>query len=252
MKNRKILVITAFNKPWHNGWYMKAGFEKNGIEVIPFDSYSRSDTPDGVVTRTKEYNPDFVLFTKDEIPLETVLALKEHTKVIQWYPDPVIPEWLPPYVRAADIFFTMSEGLVDTFKEYNPHVFWLTQAFESSFFSFENVTSTDRALYGAEVSFVGNLGSKPQYLVRRSYLQRIIQEGLELRWWGDRIPRKFSTMPLILGKLSSTFTQIHERPYVHSRRLRGFLYVCAYRRDRGSIGTGERNRNVPFRRRYDR
>ncbi len=84
--------------------------------------------------KVQSIKPDFILITKDEIDIEVLSECKKYTKLIQWYPDPVIPEWLIPYVKTVDLFFTMSEGLVEKFKKYNSNTFWLTQAFEPDFF----------------------------------------------------------------------------------------------------------------------
>ncbi len=110
-----------------------------------------------------------------------------------------------PYVKASDVFLTMSEGLITEFKKYNPHVFWLTQAFEHSCFETGPITKEDIAYYSSDIAFVGNLGSKDQYLSRRGYLDNVLNSGLNLKWWGPRIPRKFSTIPLMLGKLGKAY-----------------------------------------------
>jgi len=200
-----ILLITGFKKPWNSGWYYKAGFEKNGYKVTTFDPALISNPIDTILNLTKELKPNFILYTKAELPAEIFLELKRFTKIIQWYPDPIIPEWLYPYVQASDIFFTMSEGLLDKFKKLNPNIFWLTQAFEPSFFQIGSIEPEDVKTFSADVSFVGNLGSKPQYLPRKKYLERVINEGFHLKWWGPKIPRKLSTIPLIFGKLGSTY-----------------------------------------------
>jgi spore maturation protein CgeB len=99
----------------------------------------------------------------------------------------------------------MSEGLVDEFKKYNPNVFWLTQAFEPSFFKTDRITEKDKKIYASDVTFVGNLGSKVQYLDRRTYLGRLLHEGINFKWWGPRLPRKLSTISLVLGKLGRSY-----------------------------------------------
>jgi len=201
----RILLITALSKPWNNGWYYKRGFEKNGYEVFTFDPLQASDPIRRVFEITSEFKPHFILHTKDELGAEVFQDLRAYTKVIQWYPDPVIPEWLPDYVRACDIFFTMSEGLVDELKRYNINTFWLTQAFEPSFFEIKEITWRDKELYSAQVTFVGNLGSKSQYLPRRKALKRVLREGFELKWWGPPLPRKLATIPLIIGGLGRAY-----------------------------------------------
>jgi len=204
MRN-KVLLVTEFANPWNNGWFYKKGFEHNGCEVITFDPMAVSDPEQRLREIIEKENPDFLLHTKDELPAESFDALRKHINVVMWYPDPVIPEWLPPYVTSADIFLTMSEGLIPEFKKYNPNVFWLTQAFEPSAFEISGITESDKQRYAADVAFVGNLGSKTQYLERRGALESVMKAGFRLTWWGPRIPRKFSTLPLIFGRLGRAY-----------------------------------------------
>ncbi|MEN2986543.1 MAG: glycosyltransferase [Thermodesulfovibrionaceae bacterium] len=201
----KVLLVTNFDKPWNNGWYYRAGFEKNGHLVIFLNPDKKSNFRDKLLEKVKNFKPDFILITKDEIDIESITECKKYTKVIQWYPDPVIPGWLIPYVRVVDVFFTMSEGLVEEFKKYNPYTFWLTQAFEPDFFKIKKITKEDIKKYSSDIAFIGNLGSKPQYLPRREALTRVLKEGLQLKWWGPPIPRKIKTIPLILGRLGKAY-----------------------------------------------
>lgn len=205
MLNRKVLLVTSFKNPWNNGWYYRVGFEKNGYKVIPFDPTSFTDPKEAAYKMTKDLKPDFILHTKDELPAEVFQDLRRFTKVIQWYPDPVIQDWLKPFVMASDIFFTMAEGLVDEFRAINSNSFWLTQAFEPSFFEIKEITLKDKKAFSADITFVGNLGSKPQYIPRRKYLERIVEEGFDFKWWGPKIPVKFSTLPLIISKLGRSY-----------------------------------------------
>ncbi|MFZ3137734.1 MAG: glycosyltransferase [Thermodesulfovibrionales bacterium] len=205
MRQYTILLITALMKPWNNGWYYKAGFESNGHRVLCFDPSSTKDAFKKVFEFTKSSKPDFILHTKDELPAEIFQELRNLTRVIQWYPDLTIHPWLPPYVRAADVFITMAEGLVKEFQKDNPNVFWLTQAFEPSFFRIREITSGDRKTFSSEVTFAGTLGSKPYYLLRRRHLTRVMDEGFQLKWWGPRMPRKFSTISLLVGRLGKAY-----------------------------------------------
>jgi|Deesub1362A_J573_1020465.scaffolds.fasta_scaffold00173_24 hypothetical protein len=205
MSRYRILLICALSRPWNDGWCYKAGFEKNGHAVLALDPSQVSEPVKRVFEVTSEFRPHLILHTKDELRAEVFQDLRDYTKVVQWYPDPVVPEWLPDYVEACDTFFTMAEGLVERLRMYNPNVFWLTQAFEPSLYEIKGITERDRRLYSSQVTFAGNLGSKPQYLPRRRILQRILEEGIELKWWGPPIPRKISTLPLILGRLGRAY-----------------------------------------------
>lgn len=201
----RVLLITSLSKPWDNGWYYKKGFEKNGAEVTCYDPLASKDPVREAFRLTSEFKPDIILHTKNELPAEVFQSLRQHAKVIHWYPDPVIPDWLPAYVSASDVFFTMTEGLVEEFRKYNPLTYWLSQAFEPSFFETEEITSQYLKIFGADVAFVGNLGSKSQYLYRRRSLERVIKEGYEFKWWGPKIPKKLSTIAMVMGRLGRTY-----------------------------------------------
>lgn len=209
MRNYKLLLITALSKPWNNGWYYKTGFEKNGHSVIPFDPKTEKDSKHKVFEIVKEIRPDFILHTKDELPAEVFGELMKFTKVVQWYPDPVIPDWLPPYVKACHIFLTMSEGLVDEFKKINPLTFWLSQAFEPSFFKIKEVSLEDIKTFSADVTFVGNIGSKPQYRRRIISLNSVAKmagkDGLRFKWWGPPVSISPSTIFLIYGSIGRAY-----------------------------------------------
>ncbi len=205
MKQYKIFLIAHFNKPWTSAWAYKAGFEKNGHFVMTFDPFLTQDPLKNAITLIKEFRPDFILYTKYEFPPEAIEQLKRFAKVVQWYPDVAITDEILPYVKLNDIFFTMSEGLVEIYKQYNPNVFWLTQAFEPSLFQIKSLTPYDIKKFSSDITFTGNLSSQSFYLRRRSYLQRVVKENFKLKWWGTRLPRKFSTLPLIMGKLGRSY-----------------------------------------------
>ena len=204
MKQYKVLLAAAF-QPWDDGTYYKAGLEKSGHNVFPFDTEGM-DYPEREIEKfLKSHTIDFILYTKEELTAEAVLKLKKYTKVVQWYPDIAVPDWLLPRVKAADIFFTMSEGLVEVYRQYNPKVFWLSQAYDPSFFRVDNITDKDKNKFTADVTFVGTLGTKPFYLRKREFLKRVVEEGFQLKWWGPRLPRKIATLPLIFGALGRSY-----------------------------------------------
>jgi spore maturation protein CgeB len=200
-----VLLITSFSNPWDNGWYYQKGFEKNGHTVFPFNAASFSNPVETIRQMVKELKPDFIVHTKNELPAEVFYELMRSIRVIQWHPDPIIQDWLPSFVKAADVFFTMSEGLLEEFRKINANSFWLTQAFEPSFFEIKEIAQRDSKLFSADIAFVGNLGSMTQYLNRRRSLNLVIDSGFDFKWWGPRIPRKISTLPLILGKLGRSY-----------------------------------------------
>ena len=205
MKQYRVLLIAALGSPWNDGWFYKTGFEKNGHTVITYDPKGRADARAEVLSLVRDFRPDIALHTKDELPAADFQTLRQEVRVVQWYPDPVIPDWLPEYVRASDIFFTMSEGLVDDFRQMNSSSFWLSQAFEPSAFAVRALSDEDRREFSSDVTFVGNLGSKPQYARRRTYLDRVLREGMALKWWGPKLPWKLSNLLLWYGRVGRAY-----------------------------------------------
>jgi spore maturation protein CgeB len=204
----KILIASDFQKPWNPAFYIKRGFEKNKITVHTFDPSAQENSYDALMEAVKLSAPQMLLYIKDYgLKPEWLQEIKKKGIIlVQWYIDPVIPDWLPPFAKVSDVFFTMSEGLVDDFKRLGvKNVFWLSQAFEPDFFNIKEITKEDIETYSPDIAFVGNLGSKEQYLSRRDSLTKVIDAGFKLKWWGPKIPRKLSTIPVILGKLGRAY-----------------------------------------------
>lgn len=206
-KIRRILIADNFSNPWNLGFQVQRGFQQNNIEVRIFDPETTKDPHAELLAEMDSFKPSLLLLIKDrDLPAEWLKEARDKgIATVQWYPDIEMPEWLITYVRNTDVFFTMAEGLVDEFKKNNPRAFWLTQAFEPSFFEINEITPEDINNFSADVAFVGTLGSKEYYLKRRRYLSRVIDEGFNFRWWGPRLPRKLSTIPLMFGGLGRAY-----------------------------------------------
>ena len=209
MKNkiRRILITDNFSNPWNLGFYIQRGLQQNDVEVRIFDPRTAKNPHAELMAEMDSFSPSVLLHIKDRgLRVEWLKEAKERgIATVQWYPDIAMPEWLIPYVKNTDIFFTMAEGLVEEFKKYNLRTFWLTQAFEPSFFQISDITPEDISNVASDVTFIGTPGSKEYYLKRRRYLSRVIDEGFKLRWWGPRLPRKLSTIPLVFGRLGRAY-----------------------------------------------
>jgi spore maturation protein CgeB len=221
IKSQKILLVTSFEHKWDNGWYYKAGFERNGHVVAAFDPKGAARPVEDFLGLLKSFHPDVLIHTKDELPAEVFAQAKKDTRLVMWYPDAYVPEWLERYVSQCDLFFTKHEGLLDIFKAMNPRTFCLTFGFEPSFFDTGEISQADRRKFATDVTFVGSLGSKPFYFPRRVHLKRVLKDGFGLKWWGPRIPLKLSTIPLILGPVGRAYggSFVAGRDYALAARL---------------------------------
>lgn len=206
-KISRILIADNFSKPWNLGFQVQRGLLQNEVEVGTFDPETAKDPHAELMAKIDSFSPSVVLHIKDrDLRVEWLDEIREKgIPVAQWYPDIEIHEWLIPYIKKTDIFFTMTEGLVEEFRKYNPRSYWLTQAFEPSFFQINEITSKDIGSFSSDVTFIGTLCSKEYYLKRRRYLNRVVNESINLKWWGPRLPRKFSTINLIFGKLGRAY-----------------------------------------------
>lgn len=204
---KRVVIAADFSEPWSFCRFVQRGLEENGLDVKGFDALSSASPFIDLMSLLDRFKPDLLLHMKDRNFHAEWLqeAAKKGIITAEWYPDIALPEWLVPYINNVNVFFTMAEGMIGEFRRYNPNVFWLSQAFDDSFFRVKEVTAADGKTFASDVTFIGTLGSKEYYLRRRRYLQRVISEGIRFTWWGPRLPRKLSTIPLLFGKLGRAY-----------------------------------------------
>ncbi len=208
MKERpSILLLTKFKRPWNNGHFMAKALEDMGWAVIRLDIPSQLDRLSGAI----ETHPVLAITSKaDGMTVEMVEEIRSHgVPFIIWYPDPILPpEHIVRIGRHSDFFFTMAEGRIPEYRAAGiENVAWLSQGFAPSFYSSSILTPQDKTHYGSEVAFVGNLGTLPQYLSRREMLDRVIEVGFQLKWWGPRPPRKLKELPFLFSRVCRSYAR---------------------------------------------
>lgn len=201
---KKVLLVTRFRDPWSDGHYYVQGLRELGVTVEGFDPETAASPEEDFSSVLHGFSPDLVLLTKGTgVPegwLDMVRSRWGH--VVQWYPDPVLDETVLRLARRVDFFFTMAQGLVEDFREAGvPRVAWLSQGFAPSSFELGEVTPRSRTFFGSTLAFVGNLSELREYVVRRRFLNRILQEGFDLKWWGPPPARKLKNLPFFLSSL---------------------------------------------------
>ncbi len=201
---KRILLATRFRYPWDDGNYYAQGLRDLGFRVETFDPEAAGDPEAVFYAHLEKSSPHALLMTKGKgVPDHWLDAARsQSTLIVQWHPDPVLDDTVLRLARKVDFFFTMAQGLVEDLRKAGvPRVAWLSQGFAPSFFDPGEISLQRRAFFGSTLTFVGNLSELPEYLVRRRFLSRVLQEGFELKWWGPPPARKLKNLPFFLSSL---------------------------------------------------
>lgn len=203
-----ILIIGNFGKPWNGSHYLVRAAEKNGHHVVTFDPVREGGSKEGFIRKIDDSKPSHALILKGagfEVEWNETLK-KKGIGTILWYPDVSIEDRLVPLIQSVDFCFTVTEGMIPIWKEKGARkVVWLSQGFEPSFFEIDEVTESDKKIFGSDVAFVGNIDSANGYLPRRSKLKRVLREGFDFKWWGPRLGRKWINIPVIFSSLGRAY-----------------------------------------------
>ena len=207
---KRIIVVSKYMVPYDNGFYAANALIEMGHEVRTFGNMITEKPFESLMELIHRFNPELVLIIKGiGVQEEWIDALKQHNILtVIWYPDvdDKIPEWVVPLARKVDFFFTMAEGWIGEWKKQGvEHISWLSQGFEPSFFSHRGITPYERETYQSDITFIGNIDSTKLYLSRRYRLSRIIKDGFQLKWWGQRLGRKPVNIPVIFSKLGRSY-----------------------------------------------
>lgn len=203
--NLRILVATDFGTEWKGGHLIVKALKDIGVESIGLDPLC----PDKPIWDTvTEFMPDILLLTKGKgIEPETADAFRRKgIRMVMWYPDYLISDSSIPLARKMDYFFTTVEGMVSYYHEKGiKNVFLLPQGFEPSFFQADELTDEDMKTYGSDITFVGTLETTELYKFRNERLKRVIEEGFDLKWWGQPLSRKIRNIGLMLSSLGRRY-----------------------------------------------
>jgi spore maturation protein CgeB len=206
MKERpSILLLTKFRKPWNNGHFMAKALEDMGWAAICLHTPSQLNQ----LSRAIERRPVLAIATKaDGMTVDMIQEIRSQgIPFVIWYPDPIPPdEHMINMGRSSDFFFTMTQGRIPEYEAAGiEKVAWLSEAFAPSFYPDTPLTYEDMAHYGSQVAFVGNLGTLPQYLARRQMLDKVINAGFQLKWWGPKPSRKLKDLSFLFSKVCRSY-----------------------------------------------
>jgi spore maturation protein CgeB len=205
---KRILLVTRFRHPWDDGHYYAEGLRELGFKVEGWDPEAAADPEGAFYSLLDAFSPHVLLMTKGKGVGEGWLdaAHSRATLVVQWHPDPILDETVLRLAKRVDFFFTMAQGLVEDFRQAGvSRVAWLSQGFAPSFFEPGEISPESRALFRSTLSFVGNLSELPEYVIRRRALNRILREGIDLKWWGPLPARKLRNLSFFLSRLRRAY-----------------------------------------------
>jgi len=214
----RILFSATFQRPWSAGHGLCRALEKTGHTVRAFDTSAAEDPDRDLLRAVDAFQPHLHVVHGGQayaIDLVRQLADRQVFNVL-WYPW-VTPEPPPDVVelaKAYDLFLTMADGLVEQFRSLGARdTQWLPEAMEPSLYCYDQITDVDRSLFTCDVTLIGKLESdNPAYLERWKLVKRVVDEGLDIKWWGPRIRRRIGTF--VLGLLLSKVSRVYGGRFV--------------------------------------
>ena len=207
---KRITIISRFKVPYDTGYYLANAFIEMGYKVMVFGNLNEENPFESLIGLIKDFNPDLVLIFKGlDFQEDWIEEIKKQNIVtVLWYPDVdhALPSWVIPIGRKVDYCFTMAEGWIEEWKKEGiKHISWLSQGFEPFFYLYREITPGERKNFQSDMTFIGNIDSTKLYRSRRYHLMRIIKEGFQLKWWGQKLGRKPVNIPVIFSRLGRSY-----------------------------------------------
>ena len=199
-------VMEAFDELGEGKWPI-AGVDTRGI----MRDHTPLEAQKVILSEVNEVpmKPDVVLVLKGtEIMLDTLQKIRDK------FPDAIYANWFydkyldekPIWerknyfdvIKFFDFYFCSLKGVADRLRDEGlPNVFHLPEACHPSSHGQAYLNSYQKHKYGSDVAFCGGVGYVVQHSERMSILQRVKQEGFELKIWGDIVcPQKLIPMEL--------------------------------------------------------
>ncbi|MBU0755350.1 MAG: glycosyltransferase [Planctomycetes bacterium] len=206
----RILLSAPDNRPWAMGRYLKDALDKLSVPVRLFDFRDARNLKAELKQHLEEFKPELHLIFKGELFDREAIRIVRETRVptVLWHHDvdPHIPSWLIVVAGESDYFFTHARGMVDRFREAGiRHTHWLSEGYPERHFSYDTIEEEDRNLYSCQVMLAGNIHMNSRYRLRGKMLERALDEGFDVKWWGPRISWRLKNLPLIWSKVGRAY-----------------------------------------------
>lgn len=187
----RVLLSAPDNRPWMYGRHLLVALRELGhdAELFDFRGVRRPDA--GVLRAADAFRPQLhVIWKGERYQPETIRSLRDRgIYTVLWHSDDNVPTWLPPLAQASDLCCVQSAGMLPALRAAgidSPEQ--LLEGITPSCFSYDRISRADHRRYDCEVVFIGTMGRRPHYLRRISAVDRLIREGIRVRWWGRSLP----------------------------------------------------------------
>ena len=186
----RILLSAPDNRPWNTGRHLAAALRDLGHEAVLLSFRGTPHPSDDLLSTAAEFRPVLHVMWKGETyrPEAVQTLRRQGIYTVLWHPDATVPPWLAPLAGASDLVCVQSRGMLDAFRAAgiaDPQ--WLMEGVTPSCFACDAITERERQRYGCEVVLIGTVGNKPEYRKRLLALNRLVREGVRVRWWGPRL-----------------------------------------------------------------
>jgi len=192
------------------GRYLKNALQKLSVPVQLFDFREARDMKAEMRMHIDRFKPELHLIFKGErFDRESIEVAREAgVPTVLWHHDVDhdVPSWLIVVAGYSDYFFTHARGMVDRFRDAGiAHTDWLSEGFPESFFTYGHIEEHEKEMYTSQVMLAGNIHMSNRYKLRGEMLDRAINDGFTVKWWGPRISWKLKNIPLICSKVGRAY-----------------------------------------------
>ncbi len=187
----RVLLSAPDNRPWTYGRHLLVALRELGHNAELFDFRSARRPDAGLLRVADEFRPQLhVIWKGERYQPETVCSLRESGIYnVLWHSDANVPDWLPPLAQASNLCCVQSAGMLPALRaagiDSPEH---LMEGITPSCFSYDRISPSEHRKYDCDVVLIGTMGRHPDYLCRVRAVERLLREGLRVRWWGRRLP----------------------------------------------------------------
>lgn len=178
---------------------MLLGLESLGVEVLDLRLPPERLVEDSILEAVDRFEPDLFLTVRGRhVPSGAVRRVAERGIPTAMWIEHVAPRLEPEIValaRTHDFFFTTVADMVPLYRnEGVRNTFHLMQGFEPAAYFPKGIPPIHAD--GDHVLFTGRIDG--HYAYRAALLKEVLKIGVNLKWYGERVPLTFRTLPFHL------------------------------------------------------